>query len=72
MCSPGVTERLGGVQVIRSGNAFTDVQLLMRESVVVQATEYMREYGAERVRTVFDVLCWSCRQICRFVTLEEN
>ncbi|MFJ2789024.1 MULTISPECIES: hypothetical protein [unclassified Streptomyces] len=53
VCSPGVANRLGGVDALRASGAFTDVMALADAGLVLRATEDTRTYTAEWINKVF-------------------
>ncbi|MFE7030100.1 hypothetical protein ACFU9Y_07295 [Streptomyces sp. NPDC057621] len=56
VCSPGVVSALGGVESLRAGGAFHDVELLPGGRASLRAAEHVWDYDQERVRKVFHAL----------------
>jgi hypothetical protein len=54
--SPGVLDRLGGVEAVRAGDSFYEVARPPSGGAILQATERLSGYDANAVRNVFEAL----------------
>jgi len=52
----GALRRLGGVQAVRAGGAFTDVRPLPGGGCLVRATERLADYDEAAVQRVFEAV----------------